>query len=454
MHVEVFTEKASAQRDRIWRSWPVHPLFWILAIFIVVLVFGLGLLVYAFVALFVLLFANWWLVRYAFRHVKIERRCSRDRAEIGQFVDVTLTVTNTGRYPLVWSILEDLLSRHALLPPPPRLETHGRRVYLLGLKPGERTLLSYTLQCCGRGFFQIGPAILETGDLFGLFRRWRVVTRPAFLTVLPELLPIEGFDIASRRPIGEIRMTHRLYQDPTRLAGIRDYRPGDSLRQIHWRATARTGQLQSKLYEPSSIAGATLVLDFHRNSYPDMARAELGITCAASLAAAICAQQQQVGLVTNGRDAAERIRTEGWEADYRSREAAREAVQMRPASQRLAPIVVPTLRNDLQLDRILEVLARLEPGSGLTLAQALVEALPHLPRDATLVVITPRAEDELVATLAGLRQAGLAITVVVNTFEVHDYAVSAGRFLDYGIEARHLRDKASITQLCQPYVLP
>ncbi|MCS7236874.1 MAG: DUF58 domain-containing protein [Thermoguttaceae bacterium] len=429
-------------------------IFWVILALVVVLVLGLGLLVYAFVALFGLLFANWLLVRYALRNVAVERRSSRDRAEIGETVEVTLSLTNTGRYPVVWCIVEDLLSRHALLPPPARLEVRGRRVQLLGLKPGMRTSICYGLECRGRGFFQIGPAILETGDLFGLFRRWRVVTRPEYLTVYPELLPIEGFDIASRRPIGEIRMTHRLYQDPTRLAGIRDYHPGDSLRQIHWRATARTGRLQSKLYEPSSVAGATLVLDFHRESYPDSARAELGIVCAASLAAAICAQQQQVGLVTNGRDAAERIRTEGWEVEYRSREEAREAAQMRPRSDRLAPVIVPTVRSDTQLNRILEVLARLELSDGLSVAQTVIEAMPHLPRDATVVVIVPTAYEATVATLAALRQGGLAITVIINTYEPHDYAVMAGKFLEYGIEARHLRDKAGITQLCQPYVLP
>ena len=63
-------------------------------------------------------------------------------------------------------------------------------------------------------------------------------------------------------------MTYRLYEDPTRIAGVRSYTPGDSLMRVHWRATARTGQLHSKVYEPSTIAGATLLLEFHTASHP------------------------------------------------------------------------------------------------------------------------------------------------------------------------------------------
>ncbi len=105
--------------------------------------------------------------------------------------------------------------------------------------------------------------MVETGDLFGLHRRYRVLTSPHFLLVYPDVVPLEGYELASRRPIGEIHLSHRLYEDPTRIAGVRRYELGDPLNRIHWRATARTGQLHCKLYEPSCVAGATLLLDFH-----------------------------------------------------------------------------------------------------------------------------------------------------------------------------------------------
>jgi hypothetical protein len=421
-------------------------LVWILVTIVVVVVLGMGLQVFALVAIGLFVVGNWTLCRYWSRNIAASRELSHKEAEIGQAVEVAISLENRGRLPIIWTLVEDLLSREALLPPPGKLEVEGRRVHLIGLGSKGKMRIAYRLRCSGRGFFQVGPLVAEVGD--------RVLTAPQYLTVLPPLLPIQGYDIASRRPIGEIRLTHRLYEDPTRIAGVREYRQGDSLRQIHWKATARTGSLQCKVYEPSYIAGATLAIDFHRDAYPDAARAELAITCAASLAAAICAQRQQVGLVTNGRDAAERIRAVSWGMEYSSRAAAREAVEMSPIRGSLFPVVIRTMRGDQQLHRILETLARLEPGDGLIIGQALLEVTPWLPRDATLVAILPAAEESALSALGTLRQHGFWVTVIVNTYEYHDYAVAAERFLSQGIEARHLRDEFSITQLCQPYVLP
>ena len=169
------------------------------------------------------------------------------------------------------------------------------------------------MKCNRRGYHQIGPLVVETGDLFGLHRRYRVLTSPHFLLVYPEVVPLEGFELASRRPIGEVRISHRLYEDPTRIAGVRRYEAGDPLNRIHWRATARTGQFHQKIYEPSCIVGATLVLDFHQAAFDphhEPYRSELAVTAAASLANAVYEMDQQIGLVTNGRDAADRIREE------------------------------------------------------------------------------------------------------------------------------------------------
>jgi len=162
----------------------------------------------------------------------------------------------------------------------------------------------YQLECVRRGYYQLGPLILETGDLFGLHRRYRVVTSPHFLLVYPSVVPWR-----LRRGVApahcEVRLTHRLYEDPTRIAGVRSYQAGDPLNRVHWRATARTGKLHSKVYEPTSVAGATLLLEFHCGAYDtrqEPFRSELAVTAAASIANA-CTDGSAVGLVTNARDA-------------------------------------------------------------------------------------------------------------------------------------------------------
>jgi uncharacterized protein (DUF58 family) len=303
-----------------------------------------------------------------------------------------------------------------------------------------------------RGYYQIGPLLMESGDLFGLHRRYRVVTEPCFVLVYPRVVPIEGYDLASRRPIGEVRMTHRLFEDPTRISGVRPYQQGDPLNRIHWRATARMGALHSKTYDPSSVAGATFLLDFHRDRYTAQGephRSELAVMAAASLASAVYQLGQQIGFVTNGRDAADRIRTEGWKHDFRSRAAARSEAGMQTTSDRLRPVIVETRRGAEQFQRILETLARVELTDGLTFPQLVSEAISRLPRDATVVAVLPDVPVETALTLGMLKRAGYAVTVILIMYESEDrYLDCMGRLLAENIDVRRIEDEAMLAALC------
>ena len=277
--------------------------------------FNLGLLVYAMYALLGAMFVSRLMTRAWVEHLEGERRCNRDSCNVGEMVAVIVSVKNEGKLPVAWLLMEDLLPREALVHRPPKIKVHGSRLQLSMLRHGGTKTYPYQLEFKQRGYYQIGPLVLETGDLFGLHRRWRTGADPHFVLVYPEVVPLEGYDVASRRPIGEVRMTHRLFEDPTRISGVRAYQAGDPLNRVHWRATARTGQLHSKVYEPSSIAGSTILLEFNEGAFEpgsEPYRSELGVTAAASLANALYQMNQQVGLVTNGRDAADRIRREGW----------------------------------------------------------------------------------------------------------------------------------------------
>lgn len=427
-----------------------------LLLLLIALVFNLGLLAYAMYALLGVMLVSRFLARVWAESLSAKRECNRLSANVGDSVAVVITVENTGKLPIAWLLLEDLLPRAALIHDPPNLLVTGRRVQLSMLKSRGRTSLLYQLQCNRRGYYQLGPLVLETGDLFGLHRRYRVATEPHFLLVYPEVVPLEGFDLASKRPIGEVRMTYRLYEDPTRIAGVRLYQPGDPLNRVHWRATARTGQLHSKVYEPSTVAGSTILLDFHQASHDsrhEPMRSELAVTCAASLANAVYEMGQQIGLVTNGRDAADRIRQEGWDYDIRTRDAARRAASMLEHSDRLQPVVVPTRRGPEQLMRILDSLARVELTDGLTLPQLVGESIGRMPRDATVVAILPAVTAEVAITLGNLMRRGFAVTAILNLYEEYDFAEASGPLLAQGIETRHLKDRSRIVTICQRYVL-
>ncbi|EMI27516.1 DUF58 domain-containing protein [Rhodopirellula europaea] len=382
---------------------------------------------------------------------------------IGSLVPVTVEVTNQGKLPVAWVLAEDLIPRGAtqqarqadgmaIDPRTTPLPIEGARLAVMALLPGQSKRIEYSVRCLRRGYFQIGPMVLETGDPVGMFRRYRLGARPMFVTVLPKVQLLSTYEIGSRRPIGEIKIRASSMTDPTRLRGIRQWQIGDPLRSVHWAATARTGTLHSKVYEPSSVAGATIILDLHVDTNPDQhepLRTDLTITAAASIAAALHDAGEPFGLATNGRDAADRIRTEGFRGDHRVRDASVKAASLKQLNERLRPVLVNVDRGPVHLKEMFRTLARLERTDGLTLAEFLVETESQLSSETTMLVMLQQATEADIAALVGLSRRGWAIAVVINTLDIDRYSRMAGPLLAERIHVSHLQTEDSIMDVCR-----
>ncbi len=367
--------------------------------------------------------------------------------EVGQSTDIVVDITNRSKLPIAWLLVEDLLPKAAFAQRPPALRIDGSRIEVFFLPAGQTRQLRYRITCQRRGYYQIGPTVLETGDLMGLSRRYRVGAPPQYILVYPRAVPMAGYDIASPRPIGEIRIRNAVMQDPTRIRGIRKWQIGDPLRSVHWAATARTGTLHSKVYEPTSIAGATLILDMHRDTNPDQnepVRSDLAVSLAASIAAAFYEMNQPIAFLSNGRDAADRIRTEGFDTDFRTRGAAQTEASMRDRDDRLRPVIVDADRGPVHFQELRRVLARLELSDGISIAETVVNVQQRLAHDTTLIVITQRCDRQTAAMLIGMRRRGWAVAVVINTADINDFAASAGPLQADGIETIHLIDETQL----------
>ena len=434
---------------------------WVLGIAILLvlgLVFHLNLLVYAMYVLGGVLLlgrflARTWTENLVARRVSVDSVC-----EIGDSVRITVELENRGRLTVPWILLEDSIPITALHGMRPRLQIDGPWVTLARLAPGEtETVFEYEAKFLQRGYYQFGPLLVETGDVFGLHRRYQLLTEPRFVLVLPRVLPLQGYNLASRRPLGEIRVMHRLFEDPTRLAGVRLFQQGDPLNRVHWRATARTSQLHSRVYENSRVAGATLLLDFHEDSYRGVVgdgSSELAIVTVAALANAVHLQGQQIGLVTNGRDAADRIREEGWQGEFLNRTVARQQAATAAENTRMRPVVVPTRKSSDNLLYILETLARLEKTDGMAFPGLVSEAAVQIPRDATVVAVLSRVTPEMALALGELVRRGFLVTAIVVIFSADvlpDWAKPpewAEILLAQGINFHMVNSEDAVTNLC------
>lgn len=386
------------------------------------------------------------------------RECAAvEPVEVGASVEMKVRVANEGRLRVGWVLIEDLFPEHYLKRKPPRVRITGRRMKLGSVPAGGTTVLKYVVECDTRGYYQLGPTLLETGDVFGLHRRHRIVAEPFFLMVLPKVVPLPRYDFASQRPIGEVNVARRLFEDPTRNAGVRPYQVGDPLQRVHWRATARTGELQCRVFDPTTLAGASILIDFHKDGYHSRGepfRSDLVVTTACSIAYAVTMLNQQIGLASNGRDAADLYRyhvavQKGADGPgFDTRDAARREGEAEELNDRLKPVVVETRRGIEQFALIRETLARLEFTDGLTFARLVIETTPRLPRDATVIAVLPAVSIESAGSLGNLRRQGFAVSALLIGLTEDELLVAHGRLLAEGVrDVRHLNTEAELAML-------
>ncbi|MEA2575319.1 MAG: hypothetical protein QOH93_2617 [Chloroflexia bacterium] len=362
------------------------------------------------------LLVAWLWARYCLRNLTVQRRFSQPRAFYGEEITMSQVFTNNKPLPVPWLAVHDeypgaleISSAAASASSKARVRT---LVTTLSLGWYERVTRHYNVRCTARGEHTLGPVDLESGDVFGLFRRTQELATPQTLIVYPRYVPIEQLGITARQPFGDFKATQNLATDPLRLRTIREYAYGDNPRHIHWKASARRGQLQTKLFEPA--ATPQLFIYCNQDTFAriweglDPQSLELTITVAASLANYGLEEGYMVGL---------RVNSFSPHSDMQ--------VKINPS------------RNPEQFTRILEALARVRGWSGAPMEELLEAERRNLPRGATLVVVTAVISDDMLNVLTAIRRAGHPVTLVDTVGSrrtVSQREVSSEALRSYGID--------------------
>lgn len=130
-----------------------------------------------------------------------------------------------------------------------------------GEYPSETGQLSYLITGVRRGVWPIGPLVLRTVDPFGLAQREQAFGETRSVTVVPEVFTLAPLTVKVGAAGGTAHTSSsRLGQGSDNLSPRR-YIPGDSMRRIHWRATAHRGQLMVRQEEEESSPDALVILD-------------------------------------------------------------------------------------------------------------------------------------------------------------------------------------------------
>ncbi len=249
---------------------------------------------------------NTW-YQHGLQHLVVRQTVNQHNFFFGERVTLSVSIENRKFLPLPW-----LQVKNSITPPltlnarsPMRLQKTNKEQLntTWQIWSYQRVTRRYKLPCQVRGLHLCGPLRLESSDPFGWLECSADVTAMEALLVYPLIAPLEALGLASLHPFGEYSSTRSLLEDPLRFSGVRDYMLGDDPRRIHWKATARSGEMRSKIYEPSSLRRLLVLLDTYNNSNElqeaDPAIQELSITAAASIALWALEEGYMVGLLTN-----------------------------------------------------------------------------------------------------------------------------------------------------------
>ena len=209
------------------------------------------------------------------------RRLHFTKGFSGETIDLRLDIRNKKWLPMLWLIASDLWPRsvgpeNEDLLQDSHMHGVGRLVNVFRLPSFGYAKRKYRLLLRSRGIFPLGPVRMESGDPFGLDVVKKDIGGTDLVTVYPEMAKIPQLEFPSASPFGDKRVLRRLFEDPSRPIGVRDYQNTDEFRRVHWSATARTGRMQSKVYQPTaervmSICLNTATSERHwEGIYPDV----------------------------------------------------------------------------------------------------------------------------------------------------------------------------------------
>lgn len=341
-------------------------------------------LVYFSVAVGAVLGATHLWARHSLDKVSYHRRFRYRRGFPGETTEVGIEVENRKVLPLSWLRAEDpwplaTAPEDAALLAPSHIQGEGRLVNVYNLRWFERVRRKFTLRFGERGIYPVGPTRLESGDLFGVSSRDAELANPEFLTVFPDLLPVERLRLPADDPFGERAARRPLFEDPNRPMGVRAYHPEDGFRRIHWTATARTGELQTRVYQPVTARTLAVCLNVATEERSWMGYSPALLEYMVSAAATLCYQGIQdgyaVGLYANGCLA---------HADQ--------------------PFRIQPGRTQHHLAALLQALAGVTPYVAQPFEDFLLQSMGNLPFGSTLLLVTALLGDPLRETLLRLRQ--------------------------------------------------
>lgn len=169
------------------------------------------------------------------------------------------------------------------------------------LAPGEKAEELFAIPTQRRGVVKVGPVSVVRGDPLGLFERAHRRDDPVDLFVHPKTVLFDGQSLGFLRDLEGLPAAD-LSRDDVSFHALNEYQPGDDLRHVHWRSTARTGVMMVRQYEETRRSHFVIGLSRSTGDYANDRDFELGVSVAGSIGLRAIRDSQRVDVRVQGRE--------------------------------------------------------------------------------------------------------------------------------------------------------
>ena len=241
------------------------------------------------------LFCRWWVRRLA-ESLQFKREMRYGWAQVGDRLEERFTLTNEFALPATWIAVHDQST----------LPDHHSSV-ATGVDGSSTSQWKVHNRCTRRGVFTLGGTTLETGDPFGIYTLTLEDPTSSTLAVMPPIVSTPRFNIPSSGWAGEGRRNPRSLEETINASHTREMVPGDPMRLVHWKTTARKGNLFVRQADSTHAGDWWILLDLHKGSQVGAgwdSTEEHGVILAASLISQGLDEDHSIGLAVNGSEPA------------------------------------------------------------------------------------------------------------------------------------------------------
>lgn len=241
------------------------------------------------------------LKKFGLKGLMCSRSFSRQAVFEGEEAELVEVIINDRPMFVPWLRIESRISQNVQLNRQQNPDNNGYVYHksLFTLMPYQRITRRHRVKFLHRGAYNIGNAALTAGDVVGMFQCTRDQRMDVPVVVYPKLLDEHDIPQPLSRLLGDCMVERQLLRDPFLINSVRPYRPGDPVRDIHWPATARTGEVHVRVHDYTAQTRLMVIINsqLKENQWDNLMEYEQNlIEHEISIAATLCVRALRSGL--------------------------------------------------------------------------------------------------------------------------------------------------------------